>query len=511
VHLRDDFAVFCSKAASAGRFGGSRLPCAYFGRASRALKVRLLQPKKREGNQRTFMDAAVPKSRRALAVILAAGEGTRMKSAVPKVLHRIAGRTLLAHVLEAVREAGIEDVAIVIAPDRDDLAAEVRRLVPGASIHIQSERRGTAHAVLAAREALGKGHEDVLVVFADTPLIGPATLRRLCAALETGNAVVALGFEAKDPTGYGRLIRDGEGSLVAIREHRDASAAERASTLCNAGLMALSGRQALPILEAIGNDNAQREFYLPDAVAVARRSGLQAGTILASEEEVMGINDRVQLAEAEAVMQKRLREQAMRNGATLVAPGTVFFSADTQIGRDVVIEPHVVFGPGVVVEDGAIIHSFSHLEGARVGKGVSVGPFARLRPGANLLEGSRVGNFVEIKAAEIGRGAKVNHLSYIGDATVGAASNIGAGTITCNYDGYAKHRTEIGDNAFIGTNSSLVAPVKIGARAYIASGSVITEDVAPDALALGRGRQIEKPGWAREFRETNKGVKTGHK
>jgi bifunctional UDP-N-acetylglucosamine pyrophosphorylase/glucosamine-1-phosphate N-acetyltransferase len=225
----------------------------------------------------------------------------------------------------------------------------------------------------------------------------------------------------------------------------------------------------------------------------------------------MGINDRVQLAEAEAVMQKRLREQAMRNGATLVAPETVFFSADTQIGRDVVIEPHVVFGPGVVVEDGAIIHSFSHLEGARVGKGVSVGPFARLRPGANLLEGSRVGNFVEIKAAEIGRGAKVNHLAYIGDATVGAASNIGAGTITCNYDGYSKHRTEIGDNAFVGTNSSLVAPVKIGAGAYIGSGSVITDDVAPDALALGRGRQVEKPGWAKEFRESRKGVKTGHK
>jgi bifunctional UDP-N-acetylglucosamine pyrophosphorylase/glucosamine-1-phosphate N-acetyltransferase len=225
----------------------------------------------------------------------------------------------------------------------------------------------------------------------------------------------------------------------------------------------------------------------------------------------MGINDRVQLAEAEAVMQKRLREQAMRNGATLVAPETVFFSADTEIGRDVIIEPHVVFGPGVVVEDGAVIHSFSHLEGARIGKGVSVGPFARLRPGANLREGARVGNFVEIKAADIGRGAKVNHLSYIGDATVGAASNIGAGTITCNYDGYAKHRTEIGENAFIGTNSSLVAPVKIGAGAYIGSGSVITDDVAAEALALGRGRQVEKPGWARDFRETNKAVKTGHK
>jgi bifunctional UDP-N-acetylglucosamine pyrophosphorylase/glucosamine-1-phosphate N-acetyltransferase len=391
------------------------------------------------------------------------------------------------------------------------MAAEARRCFPGVSVHLQAERHGTAHAVLAAREAVAKGHDDILVLFADTPLIEAATLRHLREALASGNAVIALGFEAKDPTGYGRLVRDAEGSLLAIREHKDATAAERALTLCNAGLMALAGRQALAILEAIGNDNVQREFYLPDAVAVARQSGLHAGTILASEEEVMGINDRVQLAEAEAVMQKRLREQAMRNGATLVAPETVFFSADTEIGRDVTIEPHVVFGPGVVVEDGAVIHSFSHLEGAHVGKGVSVGPFARLRPGANLQEGAKVGNFVEIKAAEIGRGAKVNHLSYIGDASVGAACNIGAGTITCNYDGYSKHRTEIGANAFIGTNSSLVAPVKVGAGAYIGSGSVITEDVAPDALALGRGRQVEKPGWAKDFRDSRKGVKTGHK
>ena len=434
-----------------------------------------------------------------------------MKSAIPKVLHRIAGRTLLGHVLEAVREAEIDEVAVVVGPDRDDVAAEARRILPGASVHVQAERRGTAHAVLAAREALGRGHDDVLVLFADTPLIDPATLRRLREAVASGSAVSALGFEAKDPTGYGRLVRDAEGSLVAIREHKDANAAERALTLCNAGLMALSGRQALPILEAIGSENVQREFYLPDAVAIARAAGLQAGAILASEEEVMGINDRVQLAEAEAVMQKRLREQAMRNGATLVAPETVFLSADTEIGRDVVIEPHVVFGPGVVIEDGAVIHSFSHLEGARIGKGVSVGPFARLRPGATLQEGSRVGNFVEIKAAEIGPGAKINHLSYIGDASVGAGSNIGAGTITCNYDGYAKHRTEIGDSAFVGTNSSLVAPVKIGAGAYIGSGSVITGDVTADALALGRGRQVEKPGWAREFRDRHKGVKTGHK
>jgi bifunctional UDP-N-acetylglucosamine pyrophosphorylase/glucosamine-1-phosphate N-acetyltransferase len=463
------------------------------------------------------MEGAISNSGGTLAVILAAGEGTRMKSSLPKVLHRIAGRTMLAHVLGAVREAGIDDVVVVVGPGRDDVAVEARRIFPGASVHVQAERRGTAHAVLAARDALARGHEDVLVLFADTPLIDSATLRHLRDGLAQGNAVVALGFEAKDPTGYGRLVRGADGGLVGIREHKDASPAERGLTLCNAGLMALAGRQALAILEAIDDDNAQREYYLPDAVAVARKSGLHAGTILTSEEEVMGINDRVQLAAAEAVMQKRLREQAMRSGATLIAPETVFFSADTEIGRDIIIEPHVVFGPGVVIEDGAVIHSFSHLEGARVGRSVSVGPFARLRPGARLEEGSRVGNFVEIKAAEIGRGAKVNHLSYIGDASVGAASNIGAGTITCNYDGYAKHRTEIGENAFVGTNSSLVAPVKIGAGAYIGSGSVITEDVAPDALALGRGRQAEKPGWAKEFRDRRKGSKTdktgktGHK
>lgn len=438
-----------------------------------------------------------------------------MKSAIPKVLHRIAGRTLLANVLCVVQEAGFEDAAVVVGPGREDVAAEARRIFPSASIYVQAERRGTAHAVLAARDALARGYDEILVLFADTPLIGPATLRNLREGLAKGASVVALGFEASDPTGYGRLVRDAGGSLLAIREHKDANAAERALTLCNAGLMALCGRQALPILEAIGNDNAQREFYLPDAVATARAAGLQTGTILASEEEVMGINDRVQLAAAEAAMQERLRDQAMRDGATLIAPQTVFFSADTKIGRDVLIEPHVVFGPGVVIEDNAVIHAFSHLEGARVGKGVSIGPFARLRPGADLQEGARVGNFVEIKAAEIGRGAKVNHLSYIGDASVGAGSNIGAGTITCNYDGYAKHRTEIGENAFVGTNSSLVAPVRIGTGAYIGSGSVITDDVAADALALARGRQVEKPGWAKTLRESrpekSSGVKTGHK
>ncbi|GAC1334563.1 MAG: bifunctional UDP-N-acetylglucosamine diphosphorylase/glucosamine-1-phosphate N-acetyltransferase GlmU [Beijerinckiaceae bacterium] len=461
------------------------------------------------------MDPAIANSRRALAVILAAGEGTRMKSAIPKVLHRVAGRSLLAHVLGTVRQAGIDDVAVVVGPARADVAAELARKFPDASIYVQAERRGTAHAVLAARDALARGYDDVLILFADTPLVEATTLQHMREALSEGKAVVALGFEAKDPTGYGRLVRDAAGALIAIREHKDASSQERALSLCNAGLIALAGSSALAILEAIGDTNAQREFYLPDAVAVARSQGLEAGTILASEEEVMGINDRIQLAAAEAAMQKRLREQAMRGGATLVAPETVFLAADTEIGRDVVIEPHVVFGPGVIVEDGAVIHAFSHLEGARVGKGVSVGPFARLRPGASLEEGSRVGNFVEIKAAEIGRGAKVNHLSYIGDASVGAGSNIGAGTITCNYDGYAKHRTEIGPNAFVGTNSSLVAPVKIGAGAYIGSGSVVTKDVAPDALALARGRQVEKRGWASAFREsrrkTSSGAKTGHK
>ena len=438
-------------------------------------------------------------SRTCLAIVLAAGEGTRMKSSRPKVLHEVGGRAMLAHVLASLDEAGADAVAVVVGPGRDDVAEAARLASPGIEIFVQAERLGTAHAVLAARAALARGFDDVLVLFADTPLVTPATLRELRASLADGAALAALGFEPDDPTGYGRLLIK-DGSLVAIREHKDATDEERRVGLCNAGLMALSGAQALALLEAIGDANAQKEFYLTDAVEAARSAGLKAVHVLADKHEVMGVNDRVQLAAAEAIFQGRMREAAMREGATLIAPETVFFSFDTKLGRDVLVEPNVVFLPGCVVEDGAVIHAFTHLEGATVRAGATAGPYARLRPKADLGPQSKVGNFVEIKAAKIGAGAKISHLSYIGDAIVGADANIGAGTITCNYDGFNKSITDIGAGAFVGSNSSLVAPLRIGAGAYIGSGSVITRDVEPDALALTRAEQAERPGWAARFR-----------
>ena len=431
-----------------------------------------------------------------------------MRSARAKVLHEIAGRSLLGHVLAAVREAGAAQAAVVVGPDRDDVAREARKLIAEAEIFVQRERLGTAHAVLAAEAALGRGADDVVVVFGDTPLIAPATLTKLRAALAEGAAVSVLGFKARDPSGYGRLVMERD-RLVAIREERDASEAERRITFVNGGLMGIRGDVALDVLRKIGNQNAKGEYYLTDAVAVVTAMGQTAVAVEAPEEEVQGVNDRAQLADAERVMQERLRRAAMAAGATLTAPETVFFSHDTKVGRDVVIEPNVVFGPGVVVEDGVVIHPFSHLEGAHLGEGATVGPFARLRPGADLGPNVRVGNFVEIKNVELGPGVKVNHLTYLGDARVGANANIGAGTITCNYDGYSKHRTVIGEGAFVGTNSSLVAPVTIGENAYIGSGSVITSDVPPDALALGRGRQSVKEGWAAQFRAHKKASKGG--
>jgi bifunctional UDP-N-acetylglucosamine pyrophosphorylase/glucosamine-1-phosphate N-acetyltransferase len=353
--------------------------------------------------------------------------------------------------------------------------------------------------VLAARSAIVAGADDVLVIFADTPLITPQTLRRMREALAQGAAVAVLGFRPADPTGYGRLVMEGS-DLLAIREELDATPAERQIGLCNGGLMAFAGKSALAMLERIGNQNRKGEYYLTDGVAIARQMGLKAVVIETGEDEVRGVNTRAQLAEAEAALQQRLRRAAMESGVTLVAPETVYFAADTKLGRDVVIEPHVVFALGVTVEDNAVIRSFSHLDRAHVGKGAIVGPFARLRPGARLGEDVHIGNFVEIKESVVGAGAKANHLSYIGDTTVGAGSNIGAGTITCNYDGIAKHRTEIGKGTFIGSNSSLVAPVKIGDGAYIGSGSVITQDVPADALALGRARQSVKEGWAVRLR-----------
>jgi bifunctional UDP-N-acetylglucosamine pyrophosphorylase/glucosamine-1-phosphate N-acetyltransferase len=354
--------------------------------------------------------------------------------------------------------------------------------------------------VLAAKPALARGADDVLIVFADTPLITPQTLARLRSALAQGAAVAVLGFRPADPTGYGRLIMGPDGGLLAIREEKDATAPERAIGLCNAGLMALRGDVALAILGRIGDDNAKHEFYLTDAVAVARGLGLAAVALETEEDEVRGVNTQAQLADAEAVLQRRLRAAAHDTGVAMAAPETVHLSADTRLGRDVVIEPYVVFGPGVTVEDGAVIRSFSHLEGATVGRGARVGPFARLRPGARLEADVHVGNFVEVKEARLAAGAKANHLAYIGDASVGEGSNIGAGAITCNYDGAAKHRTEIGKGVFIGSNAAMVAPVRIGDGAYVGTGSVITSDVPADALALGRSRQVNKEGWARRLR-----------
>jgi bifunctional UDP-N-acetylglucosamine pyrophosphorylase/glucosamine-1-phosphate N-acetyltransferase len=438
--------------------------------------------------------------RTSLTIVLAAGDGTRMRSSLPKVLHPVAGQPLLAHVLGAVPKGAGAATAVVVGPNHEAVAAEARRLRPDAATFVQRERLGTAHAVLAAREAIARGADDLLVVFGDTPLISAETFERLRAPLKKGASLAVLGFRAEDPTGYGRLLVEG-GRLVAIREHADASQAERAITLCNAGVMAFDGRKALEIIEKIGHANAKGEYYLTDAVIVVRDLGLEAVVIETSEDEVRGINTKAQLAEAEQVMQARLRKAALEAGVTMIAPETVYLAADTTFGNDVTIEPFVVIGPGVSIADGAVIHAFSHIVQASIGKKASVGPYARLRPGTSLGEGVRIGNFVETKAATLEAGAKANHLSYIGDAHVGANANIGAGTITCNYDGFDKHRTTIGAGAFVGSNSSLVAPVKIGDRAYVGSGSVITKDVPDDALAVERSPQTNREGGAARYRE----------
>jgi bifunctional UDP-N-acetylglucosamine pyrophosphorylase/glucosamine-1-phosphate N-acetyltransferase len=447
--------------------------------------------------------------RHCLAVILAAGEGKRMRSGKAKVLHEIAGRSMLAHVLAAVGAAGATRIAVVVGPGQDEVAAEVKRNAPLAEIFVQTERLGTAHAVLAARQAIATGYDEILVAFADTPLIKPETFAALRGRLETpaggqpAPAVVALGFEARDPTGYGRLIMQ-DGELLAIREHKDLLPEQLGLSFCNAGLMAFAGDTCLALLDAIGNANAQNEYYLTDAIAAARARGLRVAALQAPEPEVLGVNDRVQLAAAEALVQERLRDAAMRAGASLADPQSVHFSFDTQLGCDVTVEPNVFFGRGVRVEDGATIRAFSHLEGAVVGPRAIIGPFARLRPGALLAEDVHIGNFVEVKASRLGAGVKANHLAYLGDANIGARTNIGAGVITCNYNGFAKFPTEIGEACFIGVNAALVAPVTIGEGAYIGTGSVITQDVAPQSLALARARQVEKPGWAKRFRDANK-------
>jgi bifunctional UDP-N-acetylglucosamine pyrophosphorylase/glucosamine-1-phosphate N-acetyltransferase len=438
-------------------------------------------------------------ARRCLTIVLAAGEGVRMRSARPKVLHELAGRSMLAHTLSTVLKGAIGDIAVVVASDGDGVAAEALKTAPEAKIAVQRERRGTADAVLAARDQIERGYDEILIVYADIPLIEASTLAAMRTELASGAEVVALGFAAGDPAGYGRLI-ERNGRLIAIREEKDASATERASRLCNAGPIAFRGTEALNLLDAVKADNAQNEYYLTDIVEIAHARGLTARALIVKENEVLGVNDRAQLAAAEAALQDRLRRRALAAGATLTAPETVFLSFDVRIGRDVLIEPHVVIGPRCTIADGATIRSFSYLESARVAGGAIVGPFARLRPGADIGVNARIGNFVEIKQSVIEEGAKVNHLSYIGDTRVGARANIGAGTIVCNYDGFAKYKTDIGAGAFVGSNSSLVAPVTIGDGAYIGTGSVITKPVEADALAIARGRQEAKAGWATAFR-----------
>jgi len=431
-----------------------------------------------------------------LAIILAAGQGTRMKSRIPKVLHPVAGRAMVGHVLDAARAAGAEEVAVVVGVGGDEVREAIAAEHPDARVFVQAEQLGTAHAVDAARAAFTNFDGDVLILYGDTPLIRPKTLQALRATLNDGADLAVLGFDAADPTGYGRLLRDSEGALFGIREEKDASADERVIRECNSGVMAFRAEVLREVLPRIGNENAKGEYYLTDAVAAAYGRDHTIAVTMGDEADVLGVNDRGQLADAEAQMQARLREAAMAGGATLIDPASVTLSHDTVLGEDVVIEPHVIFGPGVQVGAGARINGFSHIEGARVGPGAVVGPFARLRPGAELGETVKIGNFVEVKKAQIADGAKVNHLSYIGDARVGAGANIGAGTITCNYDGHAKHVTEIGAGAFIGSNTALVAPVKIGDRAYIGSGSVITRHVPDGALGLSRAPQEEREGWA---------------
>jgi len=448
--------------------------------------------------------------RTCLAVILAAGESTRMKSSRSKVLHPVAGQPMIAHVVEALAKAGISDIALVLGRDAEKVEAAARNGAVRSSVHIQTERLGTAHAVLAAREAIARGYDDVLVVFGDTPLITETPLIAAREGLASGADVVVIGFRTADPTGYGRLVID-KGELLAIREHKDASEAERAITYCNGGLMAIDGRKALDLIEKIGNANIKGEYYLTDIVEVARAAGGRAIAVEAPEEELTGCNTRAELAVIERLWQQRRRHEMMLDGVSMIAPETVFLAYDTKIGRDVTIEPNVVFGPGVTVESGATIHSFSHVEGAHVSADAEVGPYARLRPGARLGEGAKVGNFTEVKKAEIGAGAKVNHLSYIGDAFIGAHTNVGAGTITCNYDGINKFVTRIGENAFIGSNTALVAPVSVGNGAYVASGSVITVDVPDDAVAFGRARQENKEGRAVLIRERNQAIKAAKK
>ncbi|EEX11282.1 UDP-N-acetylglucosamine diphosphorylase/glucosamine-1-phosphate N-acetyltransferase [Ruegeria lacuscaerulensis ITI-1157] len=438
-------------------------------------------------------------------VILAAGKGTRMNSDIPKVLHPIAQVPMLVHAMRAGSVLAPERTVIVTGHGSQAVAKVAQAEDEDARIVVQDQQLGTAHAVAQARAALDGFTGDVVVLYGDTPFLQPDTLERMIAA-RADNDLVILGFEAADPARYGRLVMNGD-ALERIVEFKDASDEERAITFCNSGLLACDAGTLFDLIDAVGNDNASGEYYLTDVVEIARDRGLKVTAVSCDEAQTLGVNSRADLAAADAVFQARARAELLDLGVTLMAPETVFLAADTVIGRDTVIEPNVVFGPGVTVESGATIRAFSHLEGCHVSRGAVVGPYARLRPGAELAENTRIGNFVEIKNAEIAEGAKVNHLSYVGDASVGAGTNIGAGTITCNYDGVMKHRTVIGENVFVGSNTMLVAPVTVGSGAMTATGTIVTRDVEPDALAVGRAKQENKPGYARKLFEMLKAKK----
>lgn len=440
-------------------------------------------------------------SPRPLAVIvLAAGKGTRMKSATHKVLHPIAGKPMLMHLLDTAAALRPVRTVVVVGAGRDQVEAVVQPF--GVSVVHQAEQLGTGHAVLQAAAGLLDFAGDVLILYGDVPLVSADTMQRMVARLHESDApaAVVLGFRPEDAGAYGRVIADGDGRIRKMVEFKDASPEERAVNLCNSGLMAVASDDLFDLLRRVGNDNAAGEYYLPDIVMLAAADGRCATVIETAAEEVAGVNSREELAALEGAWQRARRRQAMVDGASLVAPDTVWFSHDTVIGRDVMVEPNVIFGPGVSIADGVTIHAFSHLEGARLEEGASAGPYARLRPGAVMERGSRVGNFVEMKKAVLGPGAKANHLSYLGDTEIGAGANIGAGTITCNYDGFFKYKTVIGAGAFIGSNSALVAPVSIGNGAIVGAGSTITADVPDDSLALVRPPQTSKMGWAGRFR-----------
>ncbi|MEP9357671.1 bifunctional UDP-N-acetylglucosamine diphosphorylase/glucosamine-1-phosphate N-acetyltransferase GlmU [Sphingomonas sp. KR3-1] len=445
------------------------------------------------------------------AIILAAGKGTRMKSDTHKVLHPIAGRPMLLHLIDSVKALGAEREVVVVGAGKEQVEAAVHPL--GVETAEQAEQLGTGHAVRMAEAALAGFQGDVLILYGDVPLVTTETMRRMLDALhgEGGPSVVVLGFRPADPGAYGRVIVGADGRLEKIVEYKDATPEERAVTLCNSGLMAVRSADLFRLLAQLRSDNAAGEYYLTDLVELARAEGRFAVGVETDAIEVAGVNSRGELAGLEFEWQQRRRTRAMVEGATLIAPETVWFAYDTQVGRDVTIEPNVVFGPGVSVADRVTLRAFSHIEGAEILSGADVGPYARLRPGARLEQGAKVGNFVEVKKAVIGPGAKVNHLSYIGDASVGAGANIGAGTITCNYDGFLKYRTVIGNGAFVGSNSALVAPVTIGDGAIVGAGSVVTRDVESDALGITRAEQQVKPGWARKFRAAMKAKKEAAK